>query len=185
MSPMDALAPVEYQTLRQTISVRGSLRPPLFLAGMGLWAAALLAVLIVFPNPVASAIPLLMLVSTFEALRVLNSGVERIGRYVQVFFEREADAAPMTPPAWEHTAMRIGGRVPGAAGHPLFLPIFLMATLVNLLAVLLPGPMPVELVAMGGIHLAFIVWALAADRAVRTQRARELDAFERIRQGAR
>ena len=32
------------------------------------------------------------------------------------------------------------GAVPGVGGHPLFVPLFLMATALNYLAVMLPGP---------------------------------------------
>lgn len=147
---------------------------------MGLWAVSLLTVLIAIPNPVAAAIPLLLLTSTFEALRSLSAGVERIGRYLQVFHE-EVGPRSGTAAGWETTAMRLGPRLPGAAGHPLFLPLFLLATLVNLLAVLLPGPVPIELVTMGLMHLAFVAWLLTADRGVRRQRARELEAFRALR----
>ena len=66
------------------------------------------------------------------------------------------------------------GRVPGVCGHPLFVPVFLMATAINCLAVLLPHPVTVELSIMAVPHLAFIVWLVAADRAMRAQRATEL-----------
>ena len=46
-----------------------------------------IAVLVWLPNPLAAIVPLVVLVSTFEVVRVLHVGVERIGRYVQVFFE--------------------------------------------------------------------------------------------------
>lgn len=179
---MDELSAVEYQTLRQTISTRGTARPALFLGGLGLWALALLAVLIALPNPIASAVPLLILVATFETLRVLNAGVERIGRYLQVFHERRAEHDDvLSAPAWEHMAMRLGPRAPGAGGHPLFLPVFLMATAANFLAVLLPGPVLVELVATGVVHMAFVVWMTYADRGMRRQRERELVAFRALR----
>jgi hypothetical protein len=180
---MDELAALEYQTLRQTISTRGTARSALFLVGMGVWAVTLLTVLIALPNPVASVIPLLVLVATFEALRGLNSGVERIGRYLQVFHERPIyEGVGLGAPAWEETAMHLAPRAPGAGGHPLFLPIFLMATAANLLAVLFPGPVLVELVAAGMVHLAFVVWILYADREMRQQRARELAAFRALRE---
>ena len=57
------------------------------------------------------------------------------------------------------------GTVPGVGGHPLFVPIFLLATAVNYLAVLLPGPARDE--RDGRPHLAFIAWLVAADRAMR------------------
>lgn len=179
---MDELSRVEFAVLRHTIAIRGTVRPALFLAGMVCWAAALLVVLMAFPNPIASTIPLLLLAATFEAIRTLHTTVERIGRYIQIFFEVPPTADPVTPPAWEYTAMRLGGRVPGAGGHPLFLPIFLLATAINLLAVLLPDPLPIELLTMGTVHVAFIAWMTYVDRGVRVQRERELEAFRALRE---
>jgi hypothetical protein len=180
---MNEPALAEYRALRQTIATRGSLRPVLLVAGLGLWASALVAVLVLLPNPITAAVPLLLLAATFEAVRSLHMGAERIGRYVQVYFEEHAGrpGPPAAAPAWEHTAMALGGKVPGAGGHPLFLPLFLIATLLNLLAVVLPEPVPVELILMGGTHLAFVGWLVYADRGVRSQRARELEEFRRLR----
>jgi hypothetical protein len=109
--------------------------------------------------------------------------VERIGRYLQIYFEEARPGHGLTdaPPAWEGTAMRMSGPVPGAAGHPLFLPVFLIAALVNLLAVLLPGPVPVELVVMGLAHLAFVAWVIYVDRGVRRQRADDLERLRGLR----
>ena len=108
---------------------------------MGIWAALLIAVLVLLPYPVAAAIPLLALVVTFEVIRPLHFGAERIGRYLQVFYEEAGDPdRPLSDtPSWERVAMSFGA-VPGVGGHPLFVPLFLMATALNYLAVLLPRP---------------------------------------------
>jgi hypothetical protein len=165
----------EYRALRAAVAARGHLRTALALAGVIGWGAALIAVLVALPYPVAAAIPLTVLLATFEAIRPLHFGAERIGRYLQVFHEEAGgDEAPLEPPAWERTAMRFGAAVPGAAGHPLFVPVFVVATAVNLLAVLLPGPLPVELAWMAVPHAAFLAWLARADRAMRAQRAKEL-----------
>jgi hypothetical protein len=134
-----------------------------------------MAVLVWLPYPVAAAIPLLMLVATFEIIRPLHFGAERIGRYLQVFYEEcgEPDRPLRDTPSWERVAMQFGS-VPGVGGHPLFVPIFLLATVTNYLAVLLPGPVPIELAAMAVPHLAFAGWLLSADRAMRRQRDLEL-----------
>ena len=66
------------------------------------------------------------------------------------------------------------GKVPGVGGHPLFVPVFLIATTVNYLAVLMPGPVAVEMIVMAIPHLAFVAWLVAADRSMRNQRAIEL-----------
>jgi hypothetical protein len=172
---MDRHRRTEYLVLRKTIAHRGALRPVLALIGTGIWSAVLIAVLALLPYPVAAAIPLLALVVTFEVIRPLHFGAERIGRYLQVFYEEQGD--PTRPvndtPSWERVAMSFGS-VPGAGGHPLFVPAFLMATAINYLAVLLPRPDAIELSVMAVPHLAFIAWLVAADRAMRTQRAVEL-----------
>jgi len=165
----------EYLVLRQTIARRGALRPALALAGLVSWAAVLIAVLVLIPVPVAAAIPLLILVATFEVIRPLHFGAERIGRYLQVFYEEagEPDGPLTATPSWERVAM-IFGAVPGVGGHPLFVPLFFVATVLNYLAVLLPEPVAIELGAMAVPHVAFIGWLIAADRAMRNQRTIEL-----------
>src|SRR6187402_2560403 len=165
----------EYVILRRTIAQRGALRPVLALGGIGLWVAALTAVLIWLPYPVAAAIPLLALVVTFEVIRPLHFGAERIGRYIQVFYEEAGDPSrPLSDtPSWERVAMSFGV-VPGVGGHALFVPLFLIATALNYLAVLLPRPEAIELSVMAIPHLAFIAWLVATDRAMRAQRGLEL-----------
>jgi hypothetical protein len=142
---------------------------------MGIWALLLIVVLALLPFPVAAAIPLIALVVTFEVIRPLHFGAERIGRYIQVFYEEDGELGrPLSDtPSWERTAMSFGA-VPGAGGHPLFVPAFFMATAVNYLGVVLPGPVPIEMGAMALPHLAFIAWLLSADRAMRRQRAIDL-----------
>lgn len=161
--------------LRKTIAQRGALRPILALCGTGIWAAILTAVLVLLPYPVAASIPLLILVVTFEVIRPLHFGAERIGRYLQVFYEEQGEPgrALGDTPSWERVAMSFGS-VPGVGGHPLFVPAFLLATAINYLAVLLPQPVAIEMSVMAIPHLAFIAWLVAADRAMRNQRAIEL-----------
>ncbi|MBY0495607.1 MAG: hypothetical protein K2Y23_15470 [Cyanobacteria bacterium] len=131
--------------------------------------------LVWLPLPVAAAIPLTALIVTFEVIRPLHFGAERIGRYLQVFHEEAGD--PSRPlrdaPSWERVAMSFGV-VPGVGGHSLFVPLFLIATALNYLAVLLPRPVTFELSVMAVPHLAFIAWLVASDRAMRNQRAIEL-----------
>jgi hypothetical protein len=171
----------EYLVLRQTIAGRGTLRPILVLCGMGIWSALLVAVIALLPYPVAAAIPLLLLLVTFEIIRPLHFGAERIGRYIQVFFEEDGDPGrPLTAtPSWERVAMSFGA-VPGVGGHPLFVPLFLLATAVNYLAVLLPRPIAIELIVMAVPHVAFAGWLFAADRAMRNQRTIELQRMREL-----
>lgn len=182
---MDGLETAEFEALRAAIAARSTLRAALALAGLAAWALTLVAVLAWLPYPLASVIPLLVLVATFEVIRPLHLGAERIGRYLQVFYEeRGPAAAPLSStPSWERVAMAFGAAMPGAGGHPLFVPIFALATLVNGLAVLLLGPVPVEAGTLAVPHLAFVIWLVVADRAMRQQRARELARFRQLRDG--
>src|SRR5687767_9182963 len=97
----------EYLVLRRTIAQRGALRPILLVCGTGIWAATLTAVLVWLPYPVAAAIPLVMIAATFEAIRPLHFGAERIGRYLQVFYEEAGEPARSVrdTPSWERVAM--------------------------------------------------------------------------------
>jgi hypothetical protein len=183
---MEHPSPTEYLVLRQTIAQRGALRPILALIGLTMWGAVLTAVLVLLPLPIAAAIPLLLLLVTFEVIRPLHFGAERIGRYLQVFYEEagDPDRAPHDTPSWERVAMSFGA-VPGVGGHPLFVPVFLIATAVNYLAVLLPAPAAIEMSVMAVPHLAFIGWLVASDRAMRGQRAIELARLREIKQSPR
>lgn len=165
----------EYLVLRKTIAQRGALRPILALCGIGTWALVLVAVLALLPYPVASAIPLLVLAAAFESIRPIHFGAERIGRYLQVFYEEcgEPDRALGDTPSWERVAMRFG-HVPGVGGHPLFVPVFFLATMANYVAVIIPNPVPIEWAVMAVPHLAFVAWLAAAHQAMKSQRAIEL-----------
>lgn len=179
---MDQLQIEEYRALRATIRTRGGLRLTLCLVGLAAWALTLVAILAWLPNPIAGSIPLLLLMTTFEVNRMLHVGVERIGRYLQVFYEAPVVASTDSP-AWESTAMRFGNAVPGAGGHPLLIPIFLLATVLNFLTVVLPGPVPLELGVMGVPHIAFAVWMIYCDFGMRRQRAAELDRYRQLKAG--
>lgn len=179
---MQDYAEREFSVLRETIRSRGSLRPIVLLTGISAWAVVLVAVLAWLPNPVASVVPLVILLATLEAVRTLHLAVERIGRYIQVFCEEDPGrGSPHGPPAWEHTAMQFGPSLPGAGGHPYFLAVFLLATVVNFLAVLFPGPLPIELTTLAIPHVALIIWLIYCDRGMRKQRSAELARFRELR----
>lgn len=179
---MSGLETDEYRALRDAIARRGTWRPVLMLAGIVAWGALLTAVIVLLPYPLASTIPLLILVATFETLRTLHFGSERLGRYLQVFYEERGDREKRMAetPSWERVAMVFGARVPGAAGHPLFVPVFGLATTVNFLAVMLPGPIALELTWLAVPHVAFVVWLAISDRAMRAQRGIELARFREL-----
>ena len=171
----------EYLVLRRTIAQRGSLRHVLFITGIVVWAVTLTAVLALLPYPLASAIPLLVLTATFEAIRPLHFGAERIGRYLQVFYEEAgASERPLRDtPSWERVAMRFGS-VPGVGGHPLFLPTFLLAAALNYFAMFTSAPGAIDTALMAIPHLMFGAWLLAAHAAMKKQRAIELDRLRHL-----
>jgi hypothetical protein len=180
---MERPGPTEYRVLRETIAARGSLRHSLALAGLASWSVLATVVLVWAPYPIASLPPLFVLLVTFETIRPLHFGAERIGRYLQVYYEEagQPDRALGETPSWERTAMRLS-TVPGTGGHPLFVPMFFLATILNTLPLLLANPpaTPIELAALGVPHLAFIAWLARADRAMRAQRAIELETFRTL-----
>ncbi len=178
---MPDLSEHEYRALRDAISARGQLRGTLALAGLGLWAGLLVAILIALPVPAAALVPLTVLWGAFEIIRPLHFGAERIGRYLQVFYEERSGGAV---PAWERTAMAFGAAVPGAAGHPLFVPVFAGAALVNLLAVALPVPTPVEFSSLALPHASFLLWLARTDRAMRRQRNEDVARLRQITKSA-
>src|SRR6476646_4270699 len=131
----------EYKALRATIRQRGSVRTCVFVAGLAAWA--LVAVGVTFVSiPLITILPLVLLAGTFEAVFALHVGVERIGRYLQVFYDDR----------WEQTAMAFGAPLAGTGSAPLFTLFFGLATMCNCVPVLLAAPVRVELAVVGGAH---------------------------------
>ncbi len=169
----------EFAALRATIRERGTRRVTLVVATVIGWAALTLAAQAFWPLPLSTLFPLLVLAAGFEAAFALHVGVERIGRYLQVEYERGPDG-----PAWEHTAMQFGTVPTPAAGKvdPLFSSIFMLATALNftpavLLAVGTPGG-AAELAVYGLAHAALLVRVLLARSYAARQRAMDLAALE-------
>lgn len=173
MTPREA---EEYRALRATIRERGSLRVGLFFGVMVAWAAATIATAALASLPVATLLPLLVLAAGFEAVFVLHSGVERIGRYLQVFYAAEAGA-----PEWERAAMAYGRAHAGSGPDALFSAYFFLATVLNFVPVLLSDPVSLEVGVIGTIHLVAIARVAVARRASGRQRALDLQRFEQIR----
>ena len=172
----------EYLVLRRTIAQRGALRHILVVCGTGTWALSLTAVLVWLAYPVAFLIPLLTLVATFEAIRPLHFGAERIGRYLQVFYEEmgEAERPLGDTPSWERVAMRFGA-VPGVGGHPLFLPVFVLAASVNFMAAIYHRPGLLDHMLLALIHAVFGGWMFTAHGAMKKQREIELNRMRHLR----
>lgn len=167
----------EYKALRATIRERGTTRVWVFLAGLAAWAALAVATSALSALPVATLLPLLMLAGGFEAVVSLHTGVERIGRYIQVFFEEEESDR-----RWEHQAMALGRMFPGGGGDPLFALYFCIATFFNFVPVVLAEPAPIEWVVVGAIHLLFLARVAARRRQSARQRPIDLERFQQLKQ---
>lgn len=170
------LARAEFEALRATIRERGTLRMWAILVGMIAWAWLAITLLLAnLPRP-AMLVPILILAATFEISFFIHTGVERIGRYIQVFFEEASDST-----GWETTAMSYGRSFPGGL-DPLFIPVFAIAGFINLLNSLSfvarhPGWILVSFLA----HLAFGWRLFTARKLSASQRATDLDRFRALK----
>ena len=77
------------------------------LVGLVAWGALAIALLIAELEGGVTLVPFLVLAGTFEINFFIHTGVERIGRYLQVFYEERAGAI-----GWETTAMSYGAKFP-------------------------------------------------------------------------
>src|SRR5882672_7295482 len=89
-----SLSEVEFAVLRRTIAVRGTVRVTLFPFTMIAWA--FLASATLGRGTMTALFPLAVLVGGFEAVHALHVGVERVGRYLQVYYEDSSNS-----PRWE------------------------------------------------------------------------------------
>jgi hypothetical protein len=165
----------EYKSLRATVRERGTARIWIFVSGVAAWAAASLATTALAAPPVATIVPLLVLVAVFEAVFALHVGVERIGRYLQVFFETDAEVRK-----WEHTAMAFGRPKSAARLDALFSIPFALAALVNMLPAMIVGPTRPELIFVGGAHALFLLRLGVARGVANKQRAADLERFREL-----
>ena len=143
------------------------------------WASLAIVVVLLGDLPVAALPPLAVLVAGFEAINALHVGVERIGRYLQVFYEGTPGA-----PTWETTAMASAPRLRSAGVDPLFTVVFAATTILNMTTALVPEPTPLETLVIGAFHAAFLVRIARARQMASSQRARDLRAFEELRRPA-
>ena len=170
IAQMTELTQAEYQALRATIRERGTARLWAVLAGLIAWGAVGVALQIARPNQAAWLFPLVVLAGTCELNFFIHTGVERIGRYIQVFYEETAGI-----PGWETTTMNYGAKFPSGL-DPLFTLIFSAALSLNLLAAFTAEPTdiwPVSLLA----HLAFAYRIVSVRKLAASQRALDLERF--------
>jgi len=166
----------EFGVLRQTIAWRGTARMILVPVTFIAWAALSLMVLLFADVPVAALFTLIVLVSGFEAVHALHVGVERIGRFLQVYYESLRDG-----PHWETSVTLVGPGLPGGGIDPLFSFVFAAAAFLNVMLVLLPGPSRTELGVIGILHIGFVIRIVRARGASARQRAVELESFKAVR----
>ena len=175
---MTAREQEEYRALRATIRERGTTRVWVFVTGVSAWAGVTVATAALAPTPVATLLPLLVLATAFEGVLALHVGVERIGRYLQVFYEDDESAR-----RWEHTTMAFG-RPKGTSGiDALFSVPFLIAAVFNVAPALIIQPTIEELVFVGGAHALFVLRLIVARGAVSRQRAIDLERFQELKRG--
>jgi hypothetical protein len=171
-----SLSEAEFAALRHTIASRGTTRMVLLPVTLIGWSGLSLLLLLFSDIPIASLVTLAVLVGGFEAIHALHVGVERIGRYLQVFYEGTSDT-----PRWETTAMSVGPSLPGGGIDPLFSVVFVCATFLNVISALLPQPTSLELGVISALHAAFIFRVIRARGAAARQRAVELDTYRALR----
>src|SRR5262245_12290775 len=165
---------LEYSSLRATIRERGTARVCIFAGGMAAWGALLLATAALASTPLATLLPLLVLACLFEAVYALHTGVERVGRYIQVFHETDS------PGGWEHQAMAFGPPPRAATADALFSIPFLIAALFNIAPAMIQDPTRPELVFVVGAHALFAVRLFVEREAARRKRAIALERFRVI-----
>jgi hypothetical protein len=161
----------EYRALRATVQGRGTARVLVFALSLTAWAALAVTTAVLWPVPAATLFPLLVLAAGFEAVFALHVGVERIGRYLQVFHDDR----------WERTAMEFGAPMAGTGTDPLFTAFFAVATMLNFAPVLLANAVAAEQLTRGAAHLLVLTRIVLARRAAARQRAADRSRFEQLK----
>jgi hypothetical protein len=166
----------EYASLRATIRDRGSVRMCSILIGLIAWAALAVGLIAAALEGSVTLIPFLVLTATFEISFFIHTGVERIGRYIQVFFEEASGVA-----GWETTAMNYGRTFPGGS-DPLFVTIFVLAGALNFVGALaMAARRPGWVLFLLAAHLVFGYRLFSARRLASGQRALDLERFRKLR----
>jgi hypothetical protein len=177
MSEID-LSRAEYDALRATIRERGTARLAILGAGFGAWGVLAIGVRLSQLEGAVALVPLAVLVAAFEINFFIHIGVERIGRYIQVFHEGRAGAI-----GWETVAMQFGARPPSGAPRvdPLFPVLFFGAAAINFFSTLpIAEPRRGWIVLSLIAHLAFNYRIVRARRISAAQRANDLEHFRSL-----
>lgn len=123
-------------------------------------------------------VPISVLIGGFEAIHALNVGVERIGRYLQVYYEGAADG-----PTWETTAMAVGPGLPGGGIDPLFTVVFAALTGLNLALAFPHLSTTTDYAVVLPVHAIFWIRLIRARGAAARQRAVDLETFRAVKSG--
>jgi hypothetical protein len=167
----------EYQALRATIRERGTLRVCAILAGVVAWGALAVAVSLWNLRAGAFLIPLVVLAASYEVNFFLHTGVERIGRYVQVFHEEASHAI-----GWETTAMNYGTKFAGGP-DPLFTTLFQIANALNFMSSLhTVDRSSAWTMAAVLAHATLAYRIVSTKRAAGAQRANDLERYRNLAQ---
>jgi len=178
---VDDLRVSEYGALRATIRERGTLRVCLVLAGLIAWAALLMPLALLDYDRAATLVPFTILAVTFETSFFIHTGVERVGRYLQVFYEDANDAGPASW-GWENIVMAYGKKFPGGGLDPLFGGSFALAAAVNFAASFIPAARHPGWVLVSLLAHAIFIWRLMRARKLAgAQRELDLERFRAIR----
>ena len=170
----------EFTVLRQTISTRGTVRIALLPVTVIGWTAITVA-LLHLGDPVRAIVwlvPLSVAIGGFEAIHALNVGVERIGRYLQVYYEGQSDG-----PTWETTAMSMGPGLPGGGIDPLFSVVVAALAGLNLALAFPHLRTTTDYVVVIPVHAIFWIRVIRARGAAARQRAVDLETFRAIKSG--
>jgi len=175
MSPSQS----EFTVLRQTIAARGTVRMVLLPVTVIGWTSITAALLQGLTVPgMLPLVPLSVLIAGFEAIHALNVGVERIGRYLQVYYEGRSDG-----PMWETTAMSVGPGLPGGGIDPLFTVVFIAVSALNLALAAPELRTMTAIVALVPVHAIFWIRVIRARGAAARQRAVDLETYRAVKSG--
>ena len=168
---------LEFSALRATIRERGTIRMILIWATFAVWAGLLIVTVTWTQMPAVALAPLMVLAAGYETAFLMHTGIERVGRYLQVRYERDSEGAT-APAGWESAAMRYGQRY-GGGSDPLFTVLFLAAAIINYFPVL-AGGVWAERLGLGAFHLFFMLRVLVASRRAARQRTQDLERFRAL-----
>jgi hypothetical protein len=168
-----SLTAAEFTVLRQTIAIRGTARMVIVPVTCLGWALLTVLLLLYGGPPFGSLVSLAVLIGGFEAVHALHVGAERIGRYLQVYYEALPDG-----PRWETAVMTVGPALPGGGIDPLFSVVFTGVAMINMVPALLPPVTRIELGVVAVLHAGFIFRVVRARLAASKQRAVELESFK-------